>query len=403
MERNSAAASPSAQSTTNFAKLTACGVTLTALVLALGVVTAELGWFNPFVVGAWICLTPVAIHLADRFAREVVALAPGTRPPERKAVVVGADALGRLFRTRVAGVRGIRFCGYFDDRSMERLGVTREELLGPLGEVAQFARTRRADVVYIALPMTSRPRMAGLLQQLNDTTASVYVVPDIALLAPIQPRLETVAGTPVVRVCETPFLGMNAVVKRTEDLVLGALIFLACLPVMLVIALAVKLGSPGPVIFRQRRHGLDGREIVVYKFRTMRVLEDGLEFRQARRDDPRITKVGAFLRRYSLDELPQLLNVLQGHMSLVGPRPHAVAMNDLYRNVISGYMIRHKVRPGITGWAQVNGFRGETDTLEKMKARVEHDLAYVSNWSLLLDLSILARTAWAVVRGRNAY
>ena len=211
MERNSSTASPFDRLETTLAKLMVCGSILTALVLALGVATAQLGWLNPLVLGAWICSIPVAIHLGDRLVREATAFGPATRTLERRAVVVGADALGRLFSARVAGVRGIRFCGYFDDRSTERLGVAREELLGPVGEVAQFVRLGRADVVYIALPMTSRPRMVNLLQQLNDTTASVYVVPEIALFAPLQPRLATVAGTPVVRVCETPFLGVNAI------------------------------------------------------------------------------------------------------------------------------------------------------------------------------------------------
>ena len=191
-------------------------------------------------------------------------------------------------------------------------------------------------------------------------------------------------------------------VKRAEDLILGSLLLLVCLPFMLLIAAAVKLDSPGPVIFGSAEHGLDAKEITIYKFRTMKVLEDGPQLPGAQ-GDPRITRVGVLLRRYSLDELPQLINVLQGHMSLVGPRPHAVAHTELYRKLISGYMIRHKARPGITGWAQVNGLRGETDSLEKMKARVEYDLAYLSDWSLAFDLAILARTAWAVIRGRNAH
>jgi len=299
---------------------------------------------------------------------------------------------------------GTRFCGFFDDRAAERLSLGGEEvLLGPISEVSRVCRERRIDVLYVGLPLSPRPRVARLLTELRDTTASVYLLPDASLFGPLRPSIELLAGTPVVRMCETPFLGAKAFIKRAEDLVLGILLLLACLPLLLIIAAAVKLDSPGPVIFRQRRHGLDGGEIVVYKFRTMTVLEDGFELRQARSADPRVTRVGAFLRRFSLDELPQLVNVLQGRMSLVGPRPHALAHTELYRKLISGYMIRHKVRPGITGWAQVNGLRGETDSLDKMKARIEHDLAYLSDWSLTFDLLILARTAWAVIRGHNAY
>ena len=172
---------------------------------------------------------------------------------------------------------------------------------------------------------------------------------------------------------------------------------------MIGIAIAVKLNSPGPVLFRQRRYGLNGDEIYIYKFRSMRVCEDNDEVVQATRDDQRVTRVGRFLRRTSMDELPQIFNVLQGKMSIVGPRPHAVAHNEQYRRLISGYMIRHKVRPGITGWAQVNGLRGETDTVEKMRARIEYDIEYLSNWSLWLDIKIMLRTALIVLRDDHAY
>jgi putative colanic acid biosynthesis UDP-glucose lipid carrier transferase len=212
-----------------------------------------------------------------------------------------------------------------------------------------------------------------------------------------------VNGVPVVGLCETPFTGINQFVKRAEDLVLASLIIVLISPLLLGVALGVKLSSPGPVLFRQRRNGLDGREIVVWKFRSMRTMDDGAVVRQATRGDPRITPFGAFIRRTSLDELPQFFNVLQGQMSIVGPRPHAVAHNDEYRELIRAYMVRHKVKPGITGWAQVNGHRGETDTLDKMRARVEYDLEYLHHWSLGLDLRIIARTVALVLGDRHAY
>ena len=183
---------------------------------------------------------------------------------------------------------------------------------------------------------------------------------------------------------------------------LSLLILVLVSPLLLIIALAVKLSSPGPIVFRQRRYGLDGHEIIVYKLRTMKVLEDGATVLQATRDDPRVTRLGALLRRTSMDELPQFVNVLQGRMSIVGPRPHAIVHNEMYRGLIKGYMLRHKVRPGITGWAQVNGFRGETETLEKMKGRIDLDLDYLRNWSLRLDLYIIAKTIWVVFKGENA-
>src|SRR5688572_6438044 len=215
--------------------------------------------------------------------------------------------------------------------------------------------------------------------------------------------MDTIGGLPVLAVCETPFYGVNGIVKRASDVLLATLILILIAPVMAAIALGVKLSSPGPVLFRQRRYGLDGQEIIVYKFRSMTVSEDGPVVRQATRNDARVTPFGAFIRRTSLDELPQFINVLQGRMSIVGPRPHAVAHNEEYRNLIKAYMVRHKVKPGITGWAQVNGHRGETDTIEKMQARVEYDLEYLRNWSLGLDLQIIVRTIRLVFFDRNAY
>jgi putative colanic acid biosynthesis UDP-glucose lipid carrier transferase len=242
-----------------------------------------------------------------------------------------------------------------------------------------------------------------LLEELNDTTASVYFTPDIFLFDLIQARMDTIGGIPVLALCETPFYGVNGLVKRLSDIVLAALILLVISPVMLAVAIGVKLSSPGPVLFKQRRYGLDGREILVYKFRSMTCMEDGAVVTQATRNDQRVTKFGAFLRRTSLDEFPQFINVLQGRMSIVGPRPHAIAHNELYRKLVRSYMIRHKVRPGITGWAQVNGFRGETETVEKMKARIEYDLDYLRNWSLKLDLAIIWRTLFVVLKSPNAY
>ncbi len=203
--------------------------------------------------------------------------------------------------------------------------------------------------------------------------------------------------------CETPFYGYRGVTKRLTDIVLSVMILLLFLPLLLLIAVMVKASSPGPIIFKQRRYGLDGREIAVYKFRTMSVTEDGTEIRQASKTDNRITRIGGILRRTSMDELPQLINVLQGRMSLVGPRPHAVAHNEEYRKLIKGYMVRHKVLPGITGLAQVNGCRGETLQLEQMEARVNYDLDYLRRWTPMLDIKIILLTAVKIFRDDKAY
>ncbi len=294
--------------------------------------------------------------------------------------------------------------GFFDDRSVERLGLPANgELLGGLSELPTYVQTHKTDVIFISLPMRQVQRVVDLLDELRDTTASIYFVPDIFVMDLIQSRTADVSGVPVVAMCETPFQGSRGVIKRMMDVSISVVALILLAPFLVVVGLLIKLGSPGPIIFRQRRYGLDGQIIDVYKFRTMSVTEDGARIQQATRDDVRITPIGKFLRRYSIDELPQLFNVLEGSMSLVGPRPHAVAHNEQYRKLIKGYMIRHKVLPGITGLAQVNGCRGETTRLEDMKARIEYDLDYLRQWKPTLDIKILFKTALQVFGDRKAY
>jgi len=299
---------------------------------------------------------------------------------------------------------GVRVHGYFDDREPHRLSeIERSDVLGKVEDAPDYVKRNAIDRVYIALPIAAQPRITMLINALRDSTASIYFVPHLFVFDLMQARVDAVNGIPVIAMRESPYSGFNAVLKRASDLVMSSLFLLLTLPTLLLIALAVKMSSPGPVLFRQYRYGLGGERITVYKFRTMFVQEnDGLPS-QATKNDKRVTRVGAFLRRTSLDELPQLFNVLGGSMSIVGPRPHAVAHNEQYRKLIDGYMIRHKARPGITGWAQVNGFRGETQTIEKMQRRIEYDLEYLRHWSLSLDLWIVVRTVIALWRDRNAY
>jgi putative colanic acid biosynthesis UDP-glucose lipid carrier transferase len=371
------------------------------LLLMLGWATRTLGSFDERVLAAWVAVTPVALfaaHLATPLVLPRVLAAEGL---QRVAVIAGAGSLARHLAERIADTPylGIRVAGYFDDRAPERLeGLDKGRLLGDLDHLAEYVKKHRVDLIYVTLPMASQPRIMKILDELHDTTASVYFTPDIFIFDLIQGRMDSIGGIPVLAVCETPFSGMNGVVKRASDIVLASIILVLISPILAAIALGVKLSSPGPVLFRQRRYGLDGREIVVYKFRSMTVTEDGPVVKQATKNDARVTRFGAFIRRTSLDELPQFINVLQGRMSIVGPRPHAVAHNEMYRKLIKSYMVRHKVRPGITGWAQVNGLRGETETVEKMKARIEYDLDYLRNWSLGLDLAIIWKTIWVVFR-----
>ncbi len=367
--------------------------------------TRSFHYFEDNVLLTWALVTPVLQWLATWVGRIVVLHRAKTHRSRRTAIVVGASALGvKVARALQVDVQGIEFLGYFDDRTDDRLDdEATSHVLGKLAEVGTFTSARGVREVYITLPLGSQPRIVNLLEQLQGTTASLFFVPDVFGISIIQGRLKDMNGVPVVGICETPFTGTNQLIKRTSDLILASLIILLTSPLLLAIAIGVKLSSPGPVIFRQRRNGLDGEEIVVWKFRTMTTQDDGADVPQATRNDPRITRFGAFLRASSLDEMPQFFNVLQGRMSIVGPRPHAVTHNEQYRQIIRAYMVRHKVKPGITGWAQVNGQRGETDTLEKMRARVEYDLEYLRNWSLGLDLRIIVGTIRLVFFDRYAY
>jgi putative colanic acid biosynthesis UDP-glucose lipid carrier transferase len=381
-------------------------VGVVALLVFLGWASRTLEVFDPRAIVAWSLATPAALFAAHRLLPVLWPRVLAAEGMQKTAVVAGANELGRKLAARLRSnpMLGIRFAGYFDDRAAGRLkNVVPRENLGPLSALADYARSHSVDVIYIALPMASQPRILRLLEELRDTTTSIYFVPDIFVADLIQARVDSIGGLPVVAVCESPFYGFNGLVKRGADFVLAAAILALISPLMLAIAAGVKLSSPGPVLFKQRRYGLDGKRIVVYKFRSMTVAEDGEVVRQATKNDSRVTRFGAWLRRTSLDELPQFINVLQGRMSIVGPRPHAVAHNELYRKLIRGYMIRHKVKPGITGLAQVNGLRGETDTVDKMKARIDYDLAYLRNWSLALDLQIILKTVVVVLQKQNAY
>jgi len=242
-----------------------------------------------------------------------------------------------------------------------------------------------------------------VLNLCSDTTATVYIIPNFFMYNLLNARWQSVGSIQTLSVFDTPFQGGSELLKRAEDIVLSLSILCLIAVPMLCIAAAVKITSPGPVIFRQNRYWLDGKKIVVYKFRSMSAQDNGTEVKQATKNDSRITPLGAFLRKTSLDELPQFINVLQGRMSIVGPRPHAVAHNEQYRKLIEGYMLRHKVRPGITGLAQVNGLRGETETINKMVKRVEFDLDYIHRWSVWLDIKIILKTVTNGFINKNAY
>lgn len=419
-----------------------------ATLLGLGLVTAYNARFTYETKVAWVFLTPLAMTLLRIALRLVQRKLHAEGWNAKRVAICGMNKLGVQLARNLANAPhlGLTVVGFFDDRLDERRKVmdrrwsigasppgedrrdtpcerrhtvrsmpprktTPPSELGShdgcVEELVELARNGEIDSVYLTFPMRAEVRMREVINLLSDTTADVYVVPDFFVFELLHARLTNVGGLPAVSIHENPLYGIDGALKRASDLVLGLAILALAAPLMLLIGLAVKLTSPGPVFFRQKRYGLDGREILVWKFRSMRTEEcesgGGAVVKQATQEDPRVTPVGRFIRRTSLDELPQLFNVLGGSMSLVGPRPHATAHNEQYRGLIEGYMLRHKVKPGITGLAQVMGYRGETDTLEKMEGRVRYDHEYIRTWSLSMDFEILLRTIWVVFTQKNAY
>ena len=329
----------------------------------------------------------------------------------RRAVIVGGGARGEeLIRALEASEENdIRICGVFDDRSDERspARLAGYPKLGNIDELVELGRETRLDLLIVSLPLTAENRLLELLKKL-------WVLPvDIRLSAHtnrlrFRPRSYSYIGNlPFIPILDKPIADWDFVLKWLFDKLMGTLILIAAAPVMLLVALAIKLDSPGPVFFRQKRYGFNNELIEVFKFRSMRIhQQDANASKLVTKNDPRVTRVGRFIRKTSLDELPQLFNVLNGSLSLVGPRPHALqakAEDELYADVVDGYFARHRVKPGITGWAQVNGWRGETDTSEKIHRRVEHDLFYIENWSVFFDLAILFKTPFTLFRTKNAY
>lgn len=324
----------------------------------------------------------------------------------RMAAIIGATPSG--FNLMVQLLEndhlGIKLHGLYDDRDTNRLPHEfQNSVSGNIKDAIAAAKEGKVDYIYVAMPMSAEARIMDILNQCSDTTCNVYIIPNFFIYNLLNARWQSVGAVQTLSVFDTPFQGANNVLKRIEDIVLGSMILALITIPMLCIAIGIKLTSKGPVLFKQNRYGLDGRQIKVYKFRSMTVQDNGDVVKQATKNDARITPFGAFLRRTSLDELPQFINVLQGRMSIVGPRPHAVAHNEQYRKLIEGYMLRHKVKPGITGWAQINGFRGETETINKMVKRVEYDLDYIHRWSVWLDVKIIFATIFKGFVDKNAY
>jgi putative colanic acid biosynthesis UDP-glucose lipid carrier transferase len=368
---------------------------------------SDLGhYFDKRVLWSWAIATPFVLWIGELMAQRALTSSTVPHGRMRNAIIVGATSRAVQLAETMADKpgMGIRTIGFFEDREPARIPEQcHGQVLGKLKDVGEFASRQAVDIVYITLPMTPHPRIVELLNSLRDSTASIYFVPDLSVFDLVQPRFDLVDGIPVIAVCESPFFGMRGIAKRLSDVLISGTALLLLSPLLAAAAIGVRLSSPGPAIYRQKRYGLDGKEIIVYKFRSLSVVEDGASsYTQVSRNDSRVTPFGAFIRATSIDELPQLFNVLLGNMSIVGPRPHAVAVNENYRRQIPGYMVRHKVKPGITGWAQVNGYRGGDD-LQSMQMRISYDLEYLRHWSLGMDLTIILKTATLVWNDRHAY
>ncbi|MCU0713182.1 MAG: undecaprenyl-phosphate glucose phosphotransferase [Pirellula sp.] len=378
--------------------------TMTFVMLILvGVFTKQIDSFARSTIAMWYMLGGLMLLTSHMGIRALIEWRGKNGYGVRNTAIVGANRLGFDIAKNAmsAADSGIKIVGFYDDRNAGRRLAEDEGLpafCGDTKELIEKVQSNEIDTVLIALPMRAEKRIQSLLDQLGNSTASVYIVPDFFVFELLHSRWTHVGGLPVVSVFETPMYGVDGWLKRLLDLSASVVGCILVSPILLICALLVRFTSSGPVFFRQKRYGLDGKEILVWKFRSMYTCDNGPVVKQATKNDPRVTPVGRILRRTSLDELPQLFNVIEGSMSLVGPRPHANAHNEHFRKLIRGYMMRHKVKPGITGLAQVEGSRGETDTVEKMQARIALDHRYIREWSLWFDIKILFKTFWVVVK-----
>lgn len=382
-------------------------VGLVGALLLIGYLTQYSEFFSRKVLLAWFVTTPFALLLVHKLS---VAIARKFLPQivrRRTAIVVFVNESARGLARNLRVSQSYELVGFFEDRDMDRIGGSLDGVsyLGKARNVAQYVRDHDIDVVFIVLPDDGGRRALNLLDELGDTTASVYYVPDFLIINLFEAQVREVEGITVLEVAETPFYGADGVLKQLFDFAFSLGVIIGLAPLLLVIALLIKLSSPGPIIFKQKRYGLNGQKFWVYKFRSMYTgkINQNSDVQQAQRNDPRITPIGRFIRRTSIDELPQFFNVLKGEMSVVGPRPHTVAHNEYYRKAVKRYMVRHKVKPGLTGWAQVHGLRGETAQLDRMEERIRYDLDYIKSWSPMMDIKIVLMTIAMIFRDKNAY
>ncbi|MFK5894059.1 MAG: undecaprenyl-phosphate glucose phosphotransferase [Pseudomonadota bacterium] len=379
------------------------------MLLATGYISNTLQQYSRKVILLCFTIMPLLMLLWRIFFHGLVKYFSKGKQRE-KVAILGVNLVG----TKIADELNDEFSndyeliGFYDDRSLQDertfTQMQGKTYLGRFKDAIKDAKNSNLDIIYIVLPMVAEARITPIIDQLADSAVKVHIIPDFFVRNLLHYRWHNVGSFLALSVYDTPFYGIDSFIKRLEDIVLGSIILILISVPMVVIALAVKLTSPGPVIFKQKRYGIGGKEVTVYKFRSMKFTNnDTVKVQQASKNDSRLSSIGAFIRKTSLDELPQFINVLHGSMSIVGPRPHAIVHNEYYRKEIDGYMLRHMVKPGITGWAQVNGYRGETKELYKMKKRVEYDLFYIRNWSIFFDLQIIFLTIFKGFINKNAY
>ncbi|WP_031479026.1 undecaprenyl-phosphate glucose phosphotransferase [Maridesulfovibrio frigidus] len=364
-----------------------------ATMLMLGYFFKVSSIYSRRVILLWIIIWPLFLCAERVFVKKILFRLLLEPRGYKSAVIAGSGPISSSLAKWIKENpwAGVRIEGFFDSTSSVCNGSF--PCLGALNDLPQFVKDNNIQIVYLTLPMREEILLNRVLRDLEDSTAQVYFFPDMSIFKHLMGAdIAHVAGKTAIVMRSSPFQGLSGFVKRCEDLVLGSLILMLISPVMLAIAIGIKLTSKGPVIFKQWRYGLEGEPFKIYKFRTMKVLEDGYDFIPATEGDLRITSFGLFLRKNSLDELPQFFNVLGGSMSVVGPRPHAVKMNEEYRSHVPGYMLRHISKPGITGLAQINGYKGEIHNDEDMKKRISCDIQYLQNWSFFLDIEIILKT-----------
>ena len=391
------------------AKLFSCWIMAFMLTIFIAFLRKNSADHSRVILTLWFVCTVIVLYVIDYFWHCLIRKMHIAGRKQIRVAIAGMNEFAFDLIRQVKNdeySQGIIINGIYDDRTNQRLPgspFSDVQLIGKFNQMVDDAMKAQFDVLFITIPFKAEKRVKSLVKSLKNTTVSVYVVPDSFVFELIQGDLSSYGDIPLIEIFDTPFFGINTIVKRIEDILISLLLLPVLLPVMTVAAVLVKFTSRGPVIFTQKRYGINGEIIKIWKFRTMTVCEDGDSVTQAQENDQRVTVVGRVLRKTSIDELPQFLNVLQGRMSIVGPRPHAVAHNEKYRELISGYMMRHKVKPGITGLAQIKGFRGETKDIELMEKRIDCDVQYIREWSLALDIEIMVKTVIVVLFGKNAY